>query len=837
MMAHMSAKKESKRKDDILSKARAQFTEAKDAWADHMQKATEDYEFRAGDQWNAEDVMQRDLDRRPTLTINRLPQFIRQVCNDQKRSRPSIQLNPLDADASFEVAMVLQRAINQVEARSSAANAYDRAFEDATVSGLGYFRLSTDYVSPTSFKQEVRIDCVDSVFSVLMDPKAMDPLMRTAEYGFIHDSMSRDAFEASYPDSEICSEGFFEMDGDYEGWVTKDSVRIAEYFYVDFVPTELYLLSDGTSKTKDEYEKALKAVHGALGTTPGQTPLTLDDENEQDPNTGADGSKTLDPQDQSMGQQGQMGDDQQGGPVQGMDPNQDQQVPVSQPAQASDYMADVVDKRDIVQKIIRWCKITGYDVLEETVWAGTTIPIIPVIGDSYIIKGKRHFEGVVRQAKDPQRMYNYWASAETEMIALAPRAPFIGAAGTFENYEEQWRQANVRSVPYLEYNVMTSDGQQAPAPTRNQYEPPVMAITNARAQSVEDLKATTGIYDPSLGISSKEESGVAVLARQSQSSVTNFHYVDNLAKSVKLCGQIVLEVLKSVWDVPHNVQMAGDNPKTYSVGANNKHDPENGSVKLGVGDFEVVVEAGKSSTTQRQQSVEVLTTLSQANPAIATACADIIVKTLDIPEAREMAARLQKMLPPELQEGSLPPAAIAQVNQIKQQAMEQLQNANGMMGQMQQMIAELTAALNDSKNSETNKRMELASKERIEMAKIQATLMVQGSKVESAQNKAILDSEVNRLQTYEDRLHATQQNLEAQQDSDTYVIPGVNDPVTILRQQKQEDQMRQQAADQSGKVFNNSELGQAPSNLETPGPHQLGQRIVDQQQSADPSQQ
>jgi hypothetical protein len=64
----------------------------------------------------------------------------------------------------------------------------------------------------------------------------------------------------------------------------------------------------------------------------------------------------------------------------------------------------VVKERKSQVPYIKWAKLNGIEVLEQTEWPGKWIPIVPVIGTELDINGKRVLEGVVRNAKDPQRM-------------------------------------------------------------------------------------------------------------------------------------------------------------------------------------------------------------------------------------------------------------------------------------------------------------------------------------------------------------------------------------------------------------------------------------------------
>jgi len=73
--------------------------------------------------------------------------------------------------------------------------------------------------------------------------------------------------------------------------------------------------------------------------------------------------------------------------------------------------------------------MTGAEILKQKDWLGKYIPIIKVVGKASNVGGNKHYKGLVRLAKDSLRAYNYWFSALTEKMALAPKAPFIGAVG------------------------------------------------------------------------------------------------------------------------------------------------------------------------------------------------------------------------------------------------------------------------------------------------------------------------------------------------------------------------------------------------------------------------
>nr|MBA3756529.1 hypothetical protein [Nitrosomonas sp.] len=561
--AEISEKKVEQSDEDILTVARNRWNIAVEAEIEIRALALDDMNFRAGEQWETSVRASREQDRRPCLTINRLPQYIRSITNDQRQNRPSIKVDPVDDKADVETAKVYQGLIRHIEYNSNADVAYDTAFEAAATKGLGYYRIVTAFCDPMSFEQEIKIKRIRNSFSVYLDPSYQEPDASDANWGFIFEDMNIEDFKAQFPTAKVSGMEDWRSLGDVaEGWLSKETVRVAEYFYRTYEEAEIYLLSTGETVLKEDLEK--------IGMPEGMS---------------------------------------------------------------------VVSKRKTVVPKIKWLKINAIEVLEKTDWPGKYIPIIPVLGDELDINGKRILEGVIRHAKDPQRMYNYWASAETETIALAPRAPFIGVEGQFEGHEAKWREANVKNYAYLEYKGKMLGGELAPPPQRNAYEPPVMAITQARQMSAEDLKATTGIYDSALGMKSNETSGRAIQRRAQQAQTNNFHFIDNLTRALRHGGRILIDLIPHVYDTARAVRIMNEDGSVDMVKVNEvfEHKGKQVNYQLGHGKYDVTVSTGPSFATKRQEAVESMLSLTASYPQVAQIAGDLMIKNMDWPGAQEIA--------------------------------------------------------------------------------------------------------------------------------------------------------------------------------------------------------
>jgi hypothetical protein len=666
--------------EELLRVARERFLIAEDAEADIRIESLDDMKFSAGDQWHHNVKHSRLQDNRPCLTINRLPQSIRQVTNDQKQNRPAIKVSPTDDKATVETGKVFQGIIRHIEYSSDADTAYDTAFDSAVRGGFGFFRIITDYCDPMSFDQEIRIKRIPNCMSVYLDPSYQQPDGSDANWGFVFEDLGRDDYEAQYPDSKLSSmDDWTSIGNPTPGWTGDKTARVAEYFY-----------------------KGYKEVTLVLIVAPGGVKRVVDKSQIDESNL------------------------------------------------PEGY--EIKSERKTQVPYVKWCKINGVEILERTDWPGKWIPIIPVLGEELHIDGKRKLAGIVRYAKDSQRMYNYMASNEAEVIALAPRAPWIGAEGIFEGHEQAWKTANTRNHAYLQFKPKDLNGDPAQPPQRNQFEPPVQAITGARNMAGEDIKATTGVYDPTLGNSSNEESGIAIQRRNTQAQTSNFHFMDNLTKSMRHAGRIIVDLIPKIYDTERALRILGDDGEEEVVYVNKvfQKDGKDTHYDLSAGTYDVTINTGPSFETKRQEAVKSMMDLSKSFPQMAQWAGDLMVRNMDWNGAQEIADRIKKMLPPQLQDdGKQPP--------IPPQVQQQMQ-------QMGQVIQGLTQHLNEATMEIKTKKFELDSKERIAMAQLKADCSIELARLNEKSAALILEHEIAAINQQQDMIgnDPNQQNQQNQ---------------------------------------------------------------------------
>jgi len=389
-------------------------------------------------------------------------------------------------------------------------------------------------------------------------------------------------------------------------------------------------------------------------------------------------------------------------------------------------------RRRVLAETVKWCKLTGAEVLERNDWAGKYIPIIRVVGNEVEVEGEVFYYGLVRQAKDALRMYNYWCSQEAEMLALAPKAPFVVAEGQLEGHETKWRTANSTNHAYLEYNPISEGGNQVPPPQRVMPPMPSAGILQAKIGAAEDVKRTTAQYNASLGDRSNETSGRAIIARQKEGDVANFHYTDNFARSKRYFGRLLVDLIPKIYDSKRIARIVAEGGETDQVII----DPEQqqavmtisegaSSYNLNVGRYDVMVTVGPSYTTKRQENAEMMAKILQTTPQLWPIVGDLMVKEMDWPGAQKFSERLAILLPPQIKQAEqgkqpLPPQAV--------QAVQQAQMAMQAVQQKAQELSQVEAKLKDE-----------ATKTAVEKAALEE------ARTQLQAEKRVLDAEYQKL--------------------------------------------------------------------------------------------
>ncbi len=601
----MKAKGVSTSDQDILDEVQKRFLMVVSADGDNHKEGLDDLRFLKGDQWPEKQRRQREVEGRPCLTINKLPTFLQQVTNDQRQNRASIKVSAVSEDATGEMAELIQGAIRHIEYDSSADVAYDTAVNSAAAIGFGYFRLVTEYENALSFNQVLRFKRIRNSFTVYFDPASVEPDGSDAQFCIITEKMTKAEFKARYPKCVITIADFANTssgDSQKQAWAWEDMVRVAEYYRIEFIDAEIYLLSDGSvTESKDNLPEGVT----------------------------------------------------------------------------------VKNTRTTVKKKLMWYMITPSEIIDSTEILCEWIPVFPVYGTEIDVDGKVYRAGMVRNAKDPATMYNFWMTSATEEVAMRPKTPYIGAVGQFQGQEKRWQQANNRTFSYLEYNQVALDGQLAPPPTRQpMVDVPVGVLTMANHAS-DNIKATTGLFDSSLGAAGNATSGKQELAQQKQGNVANFHYMDNFTRTLRHAGKCVIYMMPKYYDAERMVQCRGEDGISTGVTINKWDDLAQKYINdIRVGKYDVAVSVGPSYATMRAEAADSMVQFGQSWPKLMDIAGDKVVKAMNWPGAEEISERIARTIPENIKNDPkdgpppIPPEAAQKIQELEQQVQKLQQQAD-----------------------------------------------------------------------------------------------------------------------------------------------------------------
>lgn len=622
---------------DILRSAKDAFKRCEANEVDNRKTAREDIEFaRLSKQWPDGIKQQREREGRPCLTINKVAPVIRQVVNDARQNRPSISVKPADSKSDPETAELLTGLIRGIEHASNADVAYDTAIDQAVSGGFGYWRVDLAYANDISADADLAglgAEAFEQDICIKRIPNQF------SVYGD-PDSMGADSadWNCCFVVERMPKADFKRRykDANQSGWDAADWATTGTSWI------------DDEQITVAEYWKREQVKKLIVGVQmPDASAVVMDwaDWQKQEAMLTAEGAQVI-----------------------------------AQPRAISAY------------KVTQYV-ITAVEVLETNLWLGSYIPIIPVYGDEVILGDKRYLRSLITDAKDPNRMFNYWRTVSTETLALAPRAPFIGPKGSFETDKAKWATANTVSHAYIEYD------DKGTKPDRNPFSGANIGAIQEALNASDDIKAVTGLFDASMGAKSNETSGKAIMARQREGDISTFHFIDNLTRSIRHTGRVIIDLIPKVYSTPRILRILGEDGKAEMRQVNQPMPELSDAAEtakvydITVGRYDVVVQAGPSFTSRREEAATQMIELVRAFPDAAPIIGDLLAKNLDWPGADEIAKRLEKMLPPGIrddEQGGLPPELQMQVQQMAEAIdvlKQRLMEAEGKTGLEQQKLA------------------------------------------------------------------------------------------------------------------------------------------------------
>lgn len=546
---------------------------------DNRDAALEDAEFLAGEQWDENDAQYRKDNRLPTLTVNQLPAFVGTVIGNRRLNQATVRVSP-DSGSSRGVANLREGLIASILKNSVAKRALDKAFENQVTTGIGNFGIHLTYADNDVFEQNIEVYAIPHALSVVWDRTSIDPTGRDARHAFIAETVSNREYDTRWPDAKGGEIGA-ETDNwaRSNGWTTQNDKRVLTVWRMNEKTATLAMFSDGS--VRDITDVSPKELEAGLPGPDGQPVFVV------------------------------------------INPKTQQPMIRKSPKLFAQ----------------RWV-VSADEILEGPYELPIDrLPIFRANGWEINVGPRRVRWGLVRLAKDAQRLFNFWRSVVAEKLLYAPKAQVMGPESAFEGRLEDWRSAHTKRDP-LVYN---DEAQQKP-----EFIPPPapdLALLQQASLAMQDMRDVLNLHEASLGQEGNEVSAKAIIARQRIGEMGTIIYNDNMNDAVEEMGRVINQLIPIVYDTPRIVKVTGADDKEEQAAINSE--PGN---DVTLGKYSITLHTGPSYVTKRAEAAEAMMTFVNHQPQAAAVAADLIVEAQDWPNAHAIAQRFKKALPPNLLE-------------------------------------------------------------------------------------------------------------------------------------------------------------------------------------------
>lgn len=646
----------------ILTEAYERFQYWLDWESDFRDLFVQDVKFANADSdngWQWPDDLRRDrmLNRRPSLTINKVQNHINLVVNDGRQNKAAIEVKPAGKESSFKAAQGLEALIRNIEYQSTAPAIYDDMSQNQVEGGIGYGRVISIYPDPRSFNQELRIAPVQNHLNVALDPDIKQKNGSDADWGFIFEDESAAAYEREYDEKAPINSSPFGLSVGSD-WVKDNHVRIAEYYRIDHRKDELIFFKHGDkeeiflrSEVPQGMRRALRLAEAAFK------------------------------------------------------------------AGNADPSIEIITRPTDIKRL-QWFKIGAHKILERREFPTQYVPIFRFVGRERIIDNKLERKGLTRTLKDAQRMYNYNSSAEAEAAALATKTNWIAAIESISGNETAWNRSNIDNKAVLTYRHKDRDGDPIPPPQRLDPAKSAEAYLAGMEIASRELEMASGQGPAQFGKPTKERSGRAINESQRQGDVLTFDFIDNQAYGILYAGMILLDWIPHCYKTKQIVQILDkdgtERELTIDPNAQTPYEEKKTGDQIEAvlnpttGRYKVQAQPGPAFATQRQEAWNAFVQIITGAPDLINEIGDLMFLSADFPMADEIAMRIRRKIKQQapwlLDDNAVNP----QVQALQQQ----LQMAGQQLQELLSQLSEKDKRLKEKTDDLTIKAAEVSNKYR-----------------------------------------------------------------------------------------------------------------------------
>ena len=586
----------------FLKIAKQRYDSVVDKEIEQRKMDLEDLKFESGEHWDEKLIKERKLKRKPTVTINSLAATIRQGSNQQRVSQPGIRVKPASNAANREKAKTYSEIFRQIQRNSKAYLAYDNARQYQRKIGRGYWVVRTAWAQDNSMEQVIRIEWIDNPHSVFLDPNYKKQDYSDRLWGHIIEDYSLDDFKTAFPESthqyDLSSFG----EGQAGDWLTKDRIRVSEYYWIDQDVKIRIQLDNGQEVMAHDLPQKKVREH----------------------------KKTVEV------------------PVipEGRSELRRRHIKQAKVFRTLMTAREIFEENEIPCSTIPIIQIDG---------ERRNIP-----GKGVDLRGQ------VRDAKEPARVRDFMESGILEAVVISRTAPWLVEMQQIAGLEKEWAGQAVDNPVVLRYKAQGSAENPIPPPKRNIDGPDIGAFVAAASRAQNHERQVLGTPDVFQEETLREQSGRAIQARRSLQEIGTSHFSLNEAIGLERTGEILLEMVPRIYDRPRVMRIVNDQKpgeerdmvlfagKERAGDAARLAEQHQGAQLFDVSDgrYEVDVSAGRNAETDRVEAVEMITEAIRQHPALAPIALPILFRHSDWVGSEDLADALSKndQIPPEVKE-------------------------------------------------------------------------------------------------------------------------------------------------------------------------------------------
>jgi hypothetical protein len=615
---------------EVLKKAREDLVLWDGYFNENMVRGKDDMDFVLRDQWSALERSEFNRLFKPPMTFNKLYDVTKKVTGEQRKNKPDLIVRSLTGKSKQQQIDLRADLVRTISYQSQNDLVYQTAFKQALMMGYGAFEIDLEYESPKSFNQVIRYNIIPDVTRTSFDPTALKPHKGDGNFCARQYVYTKEEFYATFPwvmDPVSYTDPRSLLDFQ---WETRDTIVVCKYNRKEWYPVKIYLLSDGSTVTEDEWEELQESfkMHKELA--------------------------------------------------------KDAQVVGNM---IMSKIPEIRGERMSKDYKIRQYMLTQNQIIKYVDWPSKYLPLVFVDGDSNYVQGKQYTRSFIHEAKDAQRFINFVGSEITAEIKNRRREQWIGTPDNILGNEQMWRN------PELQNGILIAkpDAKTGQMPTKmGQWELSQTLLTQYQRGS-QDIREILG-FSENEALQGNDMSGKARRERKLEGSMSAYVYFDNLNQAIEQGGRIVNDLLPYIIgeDERHMV-VSRKNGKTESMVLNQKGKDGEITNQIEKGDFDVEIGTGPSFAVQKDVALEFLTQTMQTYPQAFPLIADLWCKNLDVEFSQQMVDRFETLVPPEVlakEAGKQPPPKQPDPQQMMMQQQMAMQAQQMQMNEQKMHLEE-----------------------------------------------------------------------------------------------------------------------------------------------------